>query len=282
MNENEAVKIFQKILHDYQTIKAPKYRNADYEDMVEKNNALQGIKAHLQGNKIYHDLVNGVSQTLSKLQKHNALTELSREQIWSNYSERGMNKTIRPYPKKKHNPEKFPILWFNQGEYECALDHGFWGHKNFIVMDLLGYTLLMLLGGDRLPENLEPIFENLESIKKREEQLNGAIQVVNRTTYSICIDDNYFREKTGLKMSSNEIFQLIQETSRAEFKLPFPAIVKDSNGKETTHNMTWFSRFFEFGEKEIKIRKDGIVQLREYRIHFSTLLGELFVNKDHC
>ena len=278
MNKNEAIKIFQKILHYYQAIKTPKYQHVDYEDLLGKHKSLDNIKEHLQGNKIYHDLTNGISQILAKLEKQRALDSLSREQIWSNYSERGMNKTIRTYPKKKHNTDKFPILWLNQGEYECALTNGYWGHKNFIVMDLLGYTLLMLLGGDRLPENLEPIFENLESIKRREEQLNDNIQKINRTTYSICIDDNYFREKTGLKMSSNEIFQLLQETSRAEFKLPFPAIVKDSNGKETTHNMNWFSRFFELGEQEIKIRKDGIVQLREYRIHFSTLLGELFVN----
>ena len=44
------------------------------------------------------------------------------------------------------------------------------------------------------------------------------------------------------------------------------------------HQMNYFSRFFELGEEKIKVRKDGVVQLRRYRINFSTLLGELFVN----
>ena len=113
MNKTEAVQNFQDILREYQAIKKPKYRHSNHEDMMAKHESLQEIKAYLKGNKIYHDLVNGVSQILSKLKKDKALTELSREQIWSNYSERGMNKTIRPYPKKKHNTDKFPIVWLS-------------------------------------------------------------------------------------------------------------------------------------------------------------------------
>ncbi len=278
MTEKQAVLILQEIFNDYRAIKSPKYRHAKYQDLLEKKEQLQEIKKYLNRNKIFKDLINGISQTLSKLGKQQSLNSLSREQIWSNYSERGMNKAIRPYPKKKHNPEKDKVVWVSHGEYECTLSNGYWDHKNFIVMDLLGYTLLMRLGGDRLPVNPKPIFENLKSIEERERQLNESIQAVNRTTYSICIDDNYFREKTGLKMSSGEILQLLQKTSRAEFKLPFPVIVKDSKGKETTHKMNYFSRFFELAEQAIKTRKDGIIQLREYQIHFSTLLGELFVN----
>jgi hypothetical protein len=71
---------------------------------------------------------------------------------------------------------------------------------------------------------------------------------------------------------------LLLETSRAEFKLPFPVKVKDDQKKESLHQMNYFSRFFELGEEKVKVRKDGVVQLRRYRIHFSTLLGELFVN----
>jgi hypothetical protein len=282
MNKNDALHLFQKILHDYNMIESPKYRHAEYEDMVAKNEILQNIKEHLQENKLYQDLVNGISQTLSKIKKGKALTELSRDEIWSNYSERGMNKSIRPYPKKKHNKDTFPIEWMSQGKYKCFLSNGYWGWKNFIVLEELGYALLMSIGGDRLPENSEPIFDTLKSIEERELQLNGnpstTASIMNRTTYSIAIDDNYFRKSTGFQMSSNEISNLLLETSRVEFKLPYPVVVKDSNGKEKIHNMTYFSRFFELGVEEIKNRKDGVVQLRKYRINFSTILGELFVN----
>ncbi|MCK5099716.1 MAG: hypothetical protein KAR45_16520, partial [Desulfobacteraceae bacterium] len=290
MNKTEAVNIFQKILHEYQVIKTPKYRHAEYNDIIEKYKELHGIKEHLQGNKIYHDLVNGISQTLSKLKKDKILKELSRDEIWSNYSERGMNKTIRPSPKNKYNKDNFPIKWIIKGKYEGALTNGYWDENNFKIMEILGYALLMNIGDDSLPKNPEPIFDNLKSIEKRELQLNGNIQetqnnkiavttnIAKRTTFSIGIDDSYFRKATGLKISSTEIFNLLLETSRAEFKLPFPVIVKDNKGKESMHQMTYFSRFFELGEEKIKVRKDGVVQLRKYRINFSTLLGELFVN----
>ena len=100
MNKTEAVNIFKKILHEYQSIETPKYRHADYDDIINKHETLQSIKDHLKGNKIYHDLVNGVTQILSKLKKDKSLTELSKDEMWSNLSERGMNKTIRPSPKK--------------------------------------------------------------------------------------------------------------------------------------------------------------------------------------
>ena len=290
MNKTEAVNIFKKILHEYQSIETPKYRHADYDDIINKHETLQSIKDHLKGNKIYHDLVNGVTQILSKLKKDKSLTELSRDEMWSNLSERGMNKTIRPSPKKKFNKENFPIKWIIKGKYEGALTNGYWEEKNYRVMEVVGYALLMSIGGDCLPKNSEPIFDNLKSIEKRESQLNGNIQTVQsndlavtanvkeRTTYSISIDDNYFRKATGLKMGSRGIFDLLLETSRAEFKLPFPVIVKDNKGEESMHQMNYFSRFFELGEEKVKVRKDGVVQSRRYRINFSTLLGELFVN----
>jgi len=291
MNITESSKIFQKILHEYQSIKTPKYRHANYEDIFDIHKRLLKIKNHLKGNKIYHDLVNGVSQTLSKLKKDKSLAELSRDEIWSNLSERGMNKTIRPSPKKKFNKEDFPIKWITHGNYECALIDGYWDEKNFMVMEVLGYALLLFLGNDRLPENQEPIFDNLKSIIKRELEFSRPLNQIaehtietntatvrNRKIYSIAIDDNHFRRATGLKMSSKGIFDLLDGTSNAKFKLPFPVIVKNSNGKETIHKMNHFSRFFELNEVEAKVRKDGIVQSRIYEIEFSTFLGELFVN----
>jgi hypothetical protein len=283
MKTEDAIQLFQKISHKYYKIKSPKYRHATYEDIKTMHESLLEIKKYLHENKTYHDLVNGVSQTLSKLKKDKALRELSRDAIWSNYSERGMNKTIRVSPKRKYINKKFPIKWFVKEKYECALTNGYWDEKNFIVMETLGYALLMSIGGDCLPKDLEPIFDNLKSIETRESQLNGnapavTAKTINKTTFSIGIDDSFFRRATGLKMSSTQIFNLLLETSRAEFKLPFPVKVKDNQKKESLHKMNYFSRFFELGEEKVKIRKDGVVQLRKYRINFSTLLGELFVN----
>jgi hypothetical protein len=79
-------------------------------------------------------------------------------------------------------------------------------------------------------------------------------------------------------MSTSEILQLLLETSRVEFKLTFPVRLKSTGSKENTHRMNFFSRFYELGYEDIKIRKDGIVQERRYRVYFNTLLGELFVN----
>lgn len=289
MKISEAKGHFQNILHKYTSIKSPKYRHAKYDDLANHYETLLNIKEHFQGNKIYQDLVNGISQTLSRLKQEKELKALSREEIWSNLSERGMNKTIRPSPKNKYSKDNFPIKWIIQGKYEGALTNGYWGEKNFMVMEVVGYALLMSMEGDCLPKNPAPIFDNLESIEKRENQLNGhpqpvqnnlaiAADVENRTTYSILIDDSYFKKATGLKMSSSEIMDLLLETSRAEFKLPYPVLVKDSQGKEKIHNMTHFSRFFELGKEDVLTRKDGVVQSRRYRINFCTMLGELFVN----
>jgi hypothetical protein len=48
--------------------------------------------------------------------------------------------------------------------------------------------------------------------------------------------------------------------------------------KEKWYPMNMFSRFFEFGYVDKKIRKDGIIQEREYYVIFDTILGELFVH----
>ena len=42
--------------------------------------------------------------------------------------------------------------------------------------------------------------------------------------------------------------------------------------------MNIYSRFFELAAEEMKVRKDGVVQERRYRVLFNTILGELFVN----
>jgi hypothetical protein len=102
--------------------------------------------------------------------------------------------------------------------------------------------------------------------------------VASGNRHSISFTDRDFRKQTGFKMSTSEILQLLLETSRVEFKLTFPVRLKSTGSKENTHRMNFFSRFYELGYEDIKIRKDGIVQERRYRVYFNTLLGELFVN----
>ena len=156
------------------------------------------------------------------------------------------------------------------------------------MMDALGYMFLLKMGGDCLPEKISPIFEDLFDIEVRKKQLHGdldenttmhmAYHNIQIQTYSIGFTDRDFRKNTGLKLSSKEIFDLLLETSRVEFKLSYPIRVKSTGHKKKHHRMNFFSQFFELGYQNIQIRKDGIVQHRKYRITFNTLLGELFVN----
>jgi len=234
-----------------------------------------------------------MSQIIAKLTRNETLAKLPEDIIWSNLSERGMNKVIPPVLKKKTGEVSFPIEWIDKWGNICKLSNGYWGKNNYTVMDVVGYMLVLKEGGDALPENSEPIFNDLESIKIRESQLkkpdrNGELQqpedpietqpINLHNYYSIGFDDSKFREYTGLKLSSNDILELLLETSRVEFKLTFPVIVKSDGAKQNLHPMNYFSRFFELGYSDQKVRKDGIVQMRRYRVTFNTILGELFVN----
>ena len=42
--------------------------------------------------------------------------------------------------------------------------------------------------------------------------------------------------------------------------------------------MNFYSRFFELAVENEKSRKDGIIQHRRYRVFFTTILGQLFIN----
>jgi len=160
-------------------------------------------------------------------------------------------------------------------------------------MDVFGYMFLLKEGKDSLPENAEPIFQDLDTIAEREDQLSkngkhlntspetGSVsnQSMNlNNAYNIGFTDKDFRKNSGLDLSSSEILNLLLETSRVEFKLSFPVRVKSTGNKENLHRMNFYSRFFELREEEAKVRKDGIVQSRRYRVYFNTFLGELFVN----
>ena len=92
--------------------------------------------------------------------------------------------------------------------------------------------------------------------------------------------DKNFRKFTSLKMTSNDIFKLLLETSRVEFRLTFPVRLKLEGEKirERPYRMNMFSRLFEFGYIEQHRESDGIIRNREYFVNFNTMLGELFVH----
>lgn len=48
--------------------------------------------------------------------------------------------------------------------------------------------------------------------------------------------------------------------------------------KEKWYDMHVFSRLFELASIDVDVRKDGIVQKREYYVIFNTIFGELFVH----
>ena len=149
-----------------------------------------------------------------------------------------------------------------------------------MVMDVVGYFFLLKEGGDLLPKDSKPIFENLESVRKREGELNPPTNL--KSKYSVTFADQDFRKFTASNLSSNEIFQLLRETSQAEFKLVFPVRLTDKKrgSEEHLYTMNYFSRVFEFAYVDKEKRKDEVVNQREYTVVFNTLLGELFAHTD--
>lgn len=66
-----------------------------------------------------------------------------------------------------------------------------------------------------------------------------------------------------------------------EFCISFPVRLfrGDKTGpKEKWYDMDVFSRLFEPASIDVDVRKDGIVQKREYYVIFNTIFGELFVH----
>ncbi|MGO8988796.1 MAG: hypothetical protein ACLQGU_08265 [bacterium] len=282
MTKQEATDIFCKIRSEYLSLPFPKYQNADFEDLKKKYEILGGLRDHLSENALYHRLMNSISQTIARL---------SNKGTWFNISERGINKSIPPVIKKGEKEIEFPFRWVTGRSDHACFINGYWDDKNYMVMDVLGYFLLLKEGGDRLPEDKSNVFDDLESIKAREIELNQQrdektselpIEEAFRSQrYSVRFNDAYFRKFTGkCKMHSNEILNLLLETSRVEFRIAFPVRLQEggrSGIKEKWYSMNLFSRPFEMGYTEAA-RKDGIVQERTYYIFFNTILGELFVH----
>ncbi len=68
MNEQKAEDIFWKIHGYYKSIKDPKYRNVDFEQLTQNYKALWEIKPLLEDNGIYTRLINAMSQILARLE----------------------------------------------------------------------------------------------------------------------------------------------------------------------------------------------------------------------
>ena len=278
MTTDQAHKTFHEIQEYYRGIPIPKYRHASINTLKEKFEQLQGLKDDLNQELTYLKLVNAISQIIAKLDRYQDLKNMPKGQIWSNLSERGMNKVIPPIVKCKG--QTWPVEWTDRWGNTCNISKGYWGVKNYRTMDALGYMFLMREGGDCLPKKSTPIFNDLYDVQQRENQLNGGQGniIFTGNKYSIHFTDDNFRKFTGLRISSADITNLLLETSRVEFKLTFPVRLKSTGSKETTHRMNYYSRFFEFGFEDVRVKSNGVVLERRYHIVFNTLLGELFVN----
>ena len=289
MDYQEAQRQFQNILEDYSKIESPKYRNAALEDLNEKYERLTAMKDHLKEDPAYLKLVNSMSQTLARMRA------LTQEGQWSNLSERSINKAFQPHIKKGERGTDLSAEWTDKSGERCFIYNGYWGPRNYMAMDILGYMFLLKEGGDRLPEDTNPVFETLDSVRTRESQFERASVVVQHDAqisleplhsrilnekYYVRFKDSDFRKFTSLKMSSNDILKVLQETSRVQFKLVFPIRLMEK-GKppgEKSYVMNVFSHPFELACTETEVREDGIVQGREYHVIFNTILGELFVH----
>ena len=180
----------------------------------------------------------------------------------------------------------------------CSISNGHWEARNYMVMDILAYFYLLKEGGDRVPEQASEIFTDIESIRKRELEhehdvvtgsSSGGLKPLGATEIEsimssknwVVFNDRDFRKFTGLRLRSNEILALLQETSRVEFKLVYPVRLKDEKGKnrEKLYAMNMFSRLFEFGYIDEDVRNaDESVYMRRYYVTFNTILGELFAH----
>jgi hypothetical protein len=278
MKTDQAHKIFTEVQEFYRAIPSPKYRHVDIKTFQAKFYQLENLKDDLGREKAYLKLINAMSQIIAKLEKYNALANMPKGKVWSNLSERAMNKVIPPVLKRKG--QGLPVEWTDKWGNTCSISNGYWGIKNYTVMDVIAHMFLLKEGSDCLPKNTTPIFNDLFEIQQRESLLNsghGNITLTSNKHYIRFTDDD-FRKFTGFQMSSAEIKDLLLETSRVEFKLTFPVRLKSTGSKENTHRMSYYSRFFELGYENINAKSNGVVLARRYTIIFNTLLGELTVN----
>ena len=277
MNEKTAIELFEKIHNEYNLIKSPKYRNMQLDHWKPKYEELIEIRDYLNDDDRYMKLINAISQVISKIEKQNKSKDTSRK--WNNISERGINKAIPVLLKKRGTDIDFPFQWDDEkSNHKCCVSHGYWGARNYMLMDVLGYFYLLKEGGDRLPKVSLEIFQDMENIQKREIELDknsnnvisesdhfllseNDIKRIEKSKHWIRFDDKIFRKFISLNLGTNDILKLIHETSQVEFKLIFP--VRMRSGKkfeEKQYRMNMFSRLFEFGyiDKQIRTTNDCV------------------------
>ncbi len=299
MDKNSAIQLLHEINGVYQNLKTPKYKQRSLKQWKEYLVQLQIIKQFLSGDKTLRIIINAVSQIVAKLEKLdkirpiNKITALENKDrtLLMNTSERGVNKAI---PCIRNNNKAPSLIDEESSEGKCEISNGQWGAKNSMLLDILGYMLLMKEGHDIIPKIQNPIFNDIENIKNRESEFkkgedelpiiegddNPAIEIIKQRKYYIHFSDKDFRELTSKKMSSNSIHDLIQKTSRIEFKITYPVrLIKNKKSREQFYKINVSSRLFEFISVDKTFRSsDGAIRNREYYISFSTILGELFVH----
>ena len=298
MDKQKAITIFIEISEEYSRIKSSKFLNIDLEHWQERYTELIDLKPLLSDNGLYKRLINGLSQAISKAKKLEEARTKPKD-AWINTSERGINKALPAVIKKPRTEIEFPYEWVDEKSgHRCSVNNGYWGARNYMVMDALGYFYLLKEGGDSLPVKRSELFQDLESIRRREAELDNHkgtlvanagqsmltdtdIDTIMSARHWIRFDDNIFRKFTKLNLSSGEILNLLTSTSGVEFKLVFPVRLQESRKKlkEKAYMMNMFSRLFEFGYIDKQVRQsDGVVRAREYFVIFNTILGELFVH----
>jgi hypothetical protein len=296
MTNSEAKRSLMELYNQYQGIPNPKYRYIDAEACERMYRQLKGLKSEVSDQRLYQFLLGALSQILAKRRRLTNPRD-SKESGWLVASERGINKAIQPLVRKPGMTLEYPF----EGKdpvtgHACSISNGQWGARNYMVMDLLAYFYLLKIGNDRLPEQASSLFNDMESIRKRELEhskpatkcSNGQtpletdeIKSIKESENWVSFDDSDFRKFTGIRFQSNDILRLLQETSRVEFKLVYPVRLKDESNRhrEKTYAMNMFSRLFEFGYIDEDVRgSDGIVRMRRYYVTFNTILGELFVH----
>jgi len=193
-------------------------------------------------------------------------------------SERGINKAIIPSPRKS---TKSSTTWTNNKTGRKCEYIPFWGTRNFMVMDVLAHVFLLKNGQGHFSKEYQSIFNGVADARQREseiKQLKDAKKDACR--YCLELDATVFRALTGKDyMTSKQIFQLLKNTSSAEFKISYPLrVIKTENGKKTIKEewmtLEWESRVF-----ELDLPKDGDPNYySKWKVSFGTILGELFIH----
>jgi hypothetical protein len=124
MSIEQAIKMLHEIKTFYDSILSPKYRHADLNTLRQQFELLQGLKNDLGHDKAYQKLTNAMSQIIAQLERLNKLANMPNDRIWSNLSERGMNKVIPPILKRKG--QTWPVEWTDKWENTCHINEGHW------------------------------------------------------------------------------------------------------------------------------------------------------------